>query len=903
MKKIISFLLCLFIILTLMPQDVQGSSGYSTIKVGLTRLPSSSQVTFTVNGSYSVSGDDNTVLANKRTYQVKVENGKLALYDGQTLIKRYSSPLKLIAGAYNTSNSLKVSGSSYPYCGNMIFNISGSKIFLINEVGFEEYILGVLPGEMPKTWPKEALKAQAVAARSYTLSNRGRHSSAGYEICDDEHCQVYIGYIGSSNLGNVGAALAETRGEYLTYNGKPISAFYSSSNGGITESVNNAWGTSNLPYLVVKEDPYDTAYRNQAVVIKKESPGSTLCNSIKTIISTKKLLNNKGCSLEPSDITVKKINNLEITQYNKTGGRAAQAVLEVTLEVKRLDNGAKEEITQSITLVRGEIRTVLGLRSLLIVEFEDSEDSYRLVTNGYGHGIGIGQYGAKGRAEAGHKYRDILNFYYPGTSMATIDYPDVTPPSISSVSASPDCIIVGEGSSTKINYTLSKAAKVTVVINDGAGKRVRDLMSNSDKAKGSHSITWDLKNNSGSKVGQGTYTYVITAQDGNGNKSSKSGTIEMVTKKRGTITASSLNIRKGPGTGYSVLTTLPKGTKVDILSLANGWYKVRLSDGRIGYAVDDYISEDGTSGGGNQPSNRQGVVTASALNIRKSATTSSSVLGVLRKNDKVEILGKTGSWYKIKSGSITGYVHSDYLKETTPGAPPNDGGNNNKPPDDAAPPPDKKYGIVTASALNVRSGAGTRNSRIGVLQKNTKVEILETVNGWYRIKSGSITGYVIDDYIKITNSGGSSNPPSEPKPPAEKTYGTVTASALNVRKSASTSAAKVGLLLKGKQVEILGKSGSWYKIKSGSITGYVHGDYIKLTNSGGSNSGGSSSTKTVTVTTASGLNVRTGPGTNYSRITTVGKGTKLEVLSQSGKWLKVKLPSGSTGYVISDYVK
>ncbi|HHU62768.1 MAG TPA: SH3 domain-containing protein [Clostridiales bacterium] len=899
MKKLIPLLLSFLIILSLIPLDVQASSNYSTIKVGLTRLPLSSQVTFTVNGTYSVSGDDSTVLANKKTYNVKVESGKLALYDGQTLIKRYSSPLKLVAGAYNTSNSLKISTNSYPYCGNMIFTISSGNIFLINEVGFEEYILGVLPGEMPKNWHKEALKAQAVAARSYTLANRNRHSGAGYEICDNEHCQMYIGYIGDNNLGNAGAAVAETRGQYLTYNGKPISACYCSSNGGITESANNAWGSADVPYLVVKEDPHDIAYRNQTVTIKKQGFDSTLANNIKNIILTKKLLNNKGYSLQPNDITVKSINNLKITEYNKTGGRAAKAVLDVTLEVKRTSDGKKEEITQSITLIRGEIRSVLGLRSLLIVKFEEDKDKdcYRLVTNGYGHGVGMGQYGAKARAEAGHGYKNILSFYYPGTTMATISYPDVTPPSVSSVSANPDCIVAGEANSTKINYTLSKASKVTVVINDASGKRVRDLMTNTDKAKGSHSITWDLKNNSGSKVGQGVYTFVVIAQDGEGNKASRSGTVEIVTKKSGTVTASSLNIRKGPGTSYAVLTTLPKGTKVDILSKANGWYKVRLSDGRIGYAVENYISEGGSSGGDSQPSGREGIVTASALNVRKSASTSSSVLGVLRKNDRVEILGKTGSWYKIKAGKLTGYVHGDYLKEVTPVSPPSSGGNDKKPPEDKAPPPDKKYGIVTASALNVRSGAGTKNSRIGVIQKNTKVEILGTSGEWYKIKAGSLTGYVHGDYIKIT-SGGST--PSDPTPPAGKTYGTVTASALNVRKSASTSAAKVGLLPKGKQVEILGSSGKWYKIKSGSITGYVHSDYIKITSGGGSSS---SSTKTVTVTASSGLNVRSGPGTNYKRITVAKKGTKLQVLSQSGKWLKVKLPSGTTGYVISDYVK
>ncbi len=102
----------------------------------------------------------------------------------------------------------------------------------------------------------------------------------------------------------------------------------------------------------------------------------------------------------------------------------------------------------------------------------------------------------------------------------------------------------------------------------------------------------------------------------------------------------------------------------------------------------------------------------------------------------VEILGTSGKWYKIKSGSLTGYVHSDYVSVGS------------QPPAQENPSP-SKTGTVTASSLNVRSGAGTNYKVIGGLKRNAVVEILSTSGKWYKIKSGSLTGYVHSDYIKL----------------------------------------------------------------------------------------------------------------------------------------------------------
>lgn len=132
-----------------------------------------------------------------------------------------------------------------------------------------------------------------------------------------------------------------------------------------------------------------------------------------------------------------------------------------------------------------------------------------------------------------------------------------------------------------------------------------------------------------------------------------------------------------------------------------------------------------------------GVVTSDVLNIRSGAGTSYSKVGTLAKGTKVTLLKKSGSWYQIKYGSVTGWVSGDYLKVTLNSS--SGGGSSST----------SKTGTVTVTTLNVRSGAGTSYSIVGKLTNGTKVTIVKTSGSWYQIKSGSITGWVSSQYIKV----------------------------------------------------------------------------------------------------------------------------------------------------------
>ena len=199
----------------------------------------------------------------------------------------------------------------------------------------------------------------------------------------------------------------------------------------------------------------------------------------------------------------------------------------------------------------------------------------------------------------------------------------------------------------------------------------------------------------------------------------------------------------------------------------------------------------------------------------------------------------------------------------------------------------------TTAKLNVRKGPGTKYAKMGTLSKGAKVEVITKLpSGWYKIKYKGTYGYVLGKYVKL-------NTPQQD----EKVIATgKTTAQLNVRKGSSTKYAKIGSLSKGAKVEIVSKlSNGWYKIKYKGTYGYVSGAYVKL-DSEQPKPGEDEKIIATGKTTVSSLNVRSGPSSNYSKLGTLTKETKVEVVERySNGWYKIKY-KGSYGYVSGAYV-
>ena len=228
-----------------------------------------------------------------------------------------------------------------------------------------------------------------------------------------------------------------------------------------------------------------------------------------------------------------------------------------------------------------------------------------------------------------------------------------------------------------------------------------------------------------------------------------------------------------------------------------------------------------------------GTVTASSLRLRSEATIRSATLAYAPRSCQVTILSAlSDGWYKVTYDGIEGYMSADWLDVDLSGSE-SDGSISDG--------TEARQGVVTDGPLNVRSGAGTSYSRVGTLQKGDLVTVTdESVDGWYGITCGDVSGYVSSQYISFDLDSVEGDTPDNSVEDTEPVDGVVTADVLNVRSGAGTSYDRVGTLSVGTLVTITDESvDGWYGITSGSIEGYVSAEYITLVD--GDASSGSSS--------------------------------------------------------------
>ena len=275
-----------------------------------------------------------------------------------------------------------------PYRGLLELRRTASgRLTVINEVDLEEYLYGVLKMEVDPEWPADALKAQAVAARTLALQSMGRFASEGYDVRATTDTQVYGGI--SAEDPRTTAAVEDTRGEIMTYEGRPIFAAYHSDSGGYTESSELVWG-GRYPYLQAVPDPYSTGAPNHEWIVRMDLP------------AFEERLRRAGRSANG-------ITRLEVVETTPSG---RVGLVRIT--------GA-----QGVATVKGtDLRAIMGatlLRSTLFIVriTPDEQPLVEFLGRGSGHGVGLSQWGARGMAAAGRNYTEILKYYYTGISLET----------------------------------------------------------------------------------------------------------------------------------------------------------------------------------------------------------------------------------------------------------------------------------------------------------------------------------------------------------------------------------------------------------------------------------------------------------------------------------------------------
>jgi stage II sporulation protein D len=253
---------------------------------------------------------------------------------------------------------------------------------VLNRVDLEDYVTSTVGGEMSPSWPQEALRAQAVAARTYVLHEAGKRRSSAWDVRATIASQVYRGIV--TETDETRSATRATRGEVLTYGGEPILAVFHSTAGGRTATAGEVWG-EDLPYLRVVD------------VEEEDGAPHTYWRTQFTSTDLRDVLNTAG-------IKIGALEGFSVTRRTPSG------------RVERLEVRAPGELRELRGASLRSLVSALGLRSTLF-DIRATADGFAFVGSGYGHGVGMSQWGARGLAERGMSYQRILARFYPGTRL------------------------------------------------------------------------------------------------------------------------------------------------------------------------------------------------------------------------------------------------------------------------------------------------------------------------------------------------------------------------------------------------------------------------------------------------------------------------------------------------------
>ncbi|MCL2565042.1 MAG: SpoIID/LytB domain-containing protein [Defluviitaleaceae bacterium] len=401
---------------------------------------------------------------------VEPNGRRLALNSGGQVLAVFENYRLTPFFADGRGGKININGSYYR--GYLDAHRSGSNITPVNVVNIEEYLFSVVPSEMPASWHMEALKAQAVAARSYAYTTLGAHANQGFDLCNTEHCQVYWGM--SRETEATTAAVLYTRGILAFFDGEIINAVYSSSSGGITDDSENVWIAAS-PYLRGRSDIYDTTGREwtrtltltELTAIARANNyniGNVTSMQITEISSTGRVLRvtltgeNGTINLErerirtffgPSAGGNLYSRNFRIGSFALTvDGTVINTTLNNTSLIFTMSNTDTSQIEVGHLMVLGadgeivpiigraaNVQTAVGVQTLrasggsalppthinnVQVTGGVASNGYviTLIGRGWGHGVGMSQHGARGMAEAGYTFDEILKHYYTGITLS-----------------------------------------------------------------------------------------------------------------------------------------------------------------------------------------------------------------------------------------------------------------------------------------------------------------------------------------------------------------------------------------------------------------------------------------------------------------------------------------------------
>ena len=433
----------------------------SSIRVYLRRLQVEDTLRVTVKGQYATQ-DGRLSFSDGAKLVVVLRGDQLVLHTGQTAVVMGSS-IKLMRCQSETPGYLLLNDGTGMYEGDLSLDIVENAIRPILTINVEDYLLGVVPFEMGDSFPLEALKAQAVTARTYALRKSG--SSDAYDVEDTTNDQAYRGRTTSSPLSE--QAVTETRGLCGVYRGALASCFYSASNGGQTELGQHVWPTDApdaYGYMDMRDDPYDLENRNSVVkryTLQKKPGEKGIGEALHQALTTAmgEQLSALGVEADGELVRFDEIQSVEAVTPKYDGDSRLMTELRFTVKISVRDytfrqtpspqpaasstphadetpaptatpafspyRKVKEAVTVTLPIFT-EAERAMGLSIIVsqneLITVSDIGSAFLIESRRFGHGVGMSQRGAEQMArQHGMTYEQILAFYYPGMGLVSYD--------------------------------------------------------------------------------------------------------------------------------------------------------------------------------------------------------------------------------------------------------------------------------------------------------------------------------------------------------------------------------------------------------------------------------------------------------------------------------------------------
>ena len=782
------------------------------IRVKLTRLGAPGAVTMTVDCDYCLAADPAVRIASGETVTVTAANGGMMLEAAGRTVSLGETAKLMRAQSGNRGIRFLQPELSNRFCGDLGLSASGGVITAILNIYVENYLYGVVGYAMPPSSGIEALKAQAVAARTYALRRKATRGDAAYDLTDAASDQAFKGYSGTSDYANVVKAVDDTRGGVLFFGSSLAQCYCCASNGGQTESAKNAFGAA-LDYSVVKDDSYD--FESPAAVVKSATVNKDLSGLDSDLISAlakgmMTALPDAGIDPGASDLRVERLQS--VTACDSRFPAPSRLYKSLTFMLTASGSGA--DGVHRTADVAVSIPTYGGFEDWYDLSINDednetvwvreTESAFEISFRRSGSGVGMSLRGAQTMAQQGKRAADILAFYYPGAEGRRLELADTTR----------DMREIEPAAEQKPIATARLTDRTDLLNAPGAAG-----VATATVAAGAVVDVYGVQDDWAAVGSGGRYGYVrIDALES--FALADSTVVRPESAVLGRMTRS-VEVLKLPVSGSGAAGTAIEGSEVQVIAWTDEWAMVRAAGSLKGFVPKSAVSFSAPTASdkaaeASDPETFTPAGGAPKARVRRDCellehpNPLANTLETLRQGDVLTVVAYNREWAQVKTAKgRPGYARLEDIEAVdTVGV---DGGEIHKV-------KGKKYLYVTEDLASMYESWSGDSAVLMALCRGDKVRVGAYNAQWACVRCEGVTGYVRMEALSESKpeaaEGGAFS-----RPKAETTA--VTVRDISVRHALNPEARAIVKLGKGQRVRLIARNAAWALVQTDDGTGFV----------------------------------------------------------------------------------